>query len=158
MSPGNRFSGTGFSLPPANLMKSLIQAIASALCLLLAESSAVADVIYLTNGNVLVVQKAWEEGSEVRYQTGSQVQTLPKSAVRRIQEQKALPAPEGGAPRYGIAIGDGSPAAVANSTPSETTSLRQHFCRFEGIAQSAKGESQIRSGRRLTPNLSSHRL
>ena len=108
-------------------MKISIQAIASALCLLLAllaASSAVADVIYLANGNILVVQKAWEEGSEVRYQTGSQVQTLPRSAVRRIQEQKALPSPGGGAPKYGIAIGDGSLAAVANSTPSKATSLR----------------------------------
>ena len=105
-------------------MKPPIQAITSALCLLFASSPTVADVIYLRNGNVLVVQKAWEEGAEVRYQTGGEVQTLPKSAVKRIQEQKALPAPEGGAPRYGIAIGDGNPAAVANSTPSETTRLR----------------------------------
>lgn len=84
----------------------------------------VADVIYLTNGNVLVVQKAWEEGVEVRYQTGGKVQALPRSAVKRIQEQKALPAPEGEAPRYGIAIGEGSLGAVQNPTTSKTTSLR----------------------------------
>ena len=105
-------------------MKSLIQAIASALCLLLVNSRTGADVIYLTNGNVLVVEKAWEEGVEVRYQSAGKVQNLPKSAVKRIQEQKALPAPEGAAPRYGSAIDDRSPAAVENSIPSKTTSLR----------------------------------
>jgi hypothetical protein len=40
-------------------MRFPIQAIASALYLLIASLPAVADVIYLTNGNVLVVQKAW---------------------------------------------------------------------------------------------------
>lgn len=124
MNPGNRLSSAGFDLAVCQSMKPPIQAITSALCLLLASSPAVADVIYLRNGNVLVVQRAWEEGGEVRYQTGGEVQTLPKSAVKRIQEQKALPSPEGGAPRYGIAIGNGNPAAVANSTPSESTSLR----------------------------------
>src|SRR5262245_27550436 len=97
------------------------QAIGSALYLLLASSFAVADVIYLTNGNVLVVQKAWEEGGEVRYQTDGEVQTLPRSAVKRIQEQKPLPSPDGGASKYGIAIADGSPPTVPNSRASTTT-------------------------------------
>jgi len=103
-------------------MKSLVQSIA--LCLLLASSPTRADVIYLTNGNVLVVEKAWEEGVEVRYQTGGKVQTLQKSSVKRIQAQKALPAPEGAAPRYGIAIDEGYPAMVGRSIPSSSTVLR----------------------------------
>jgi tetratricopeptide (TPR) repeat protein len=103
-------------------MKSHVQAIA--LCLLLASSLTRADVIYLTNGNVLVVEKAWEEGAEVRYQTGGKVQTLQKSSVKRIQEQKAQPAPETAAPRYGIAIDDGNSATVKRPLPSSPTVLR----------------------------------
>jgi tetratricopeptide (TPR) repeat protein len=104
-------------------MKALVRAIA--LCLLLVSSPTRADVIYLTNGNVLVVEKAWEEGVEVLYQTGGKVQTLQKSSVKRIQEQKALPAAEGSAPRYGIAIiDDGNPAVLERSVPSKTTILR----------------------------------
>ena len=71
-------------------MKSLIKAIAVGL--LLRGSPTEADVIYLTNGNVLVVEKVWEEGVEVRYQTGGIVQILQKSSVKRIQAQKAVPA------------------------------------------------------------------
>jgi len=105
-------------------MRSLIQTIAAVLCLLLISPHTEADVIYLTNGNVLVVEKAWEEGGEVRYQTGGKVKNLSKSAVKRIQEQKASPAPEGAAPRYGIAFDDSRPAAVGESIPSKTTNLR----------------------------------
>jgi tetratricopeptide (TPR) repeat protein len=100
-------------------MKPLFQAIA--LAMLLTSFPTRADVIYLTNGNVLVVEKAWEEGAEVRYQTGGKVQTLEKSSVKRIQEQKALPAPDGVARRYGIAMDDGNPAALESS---KTTNLR----------------------------------
>src|SRR3989442_11180520 len=41
------------------------------------------DVIYFTNGTVLVVDKAWEEGEEVRYQSSAGTKTLVKSSVRR---------------------------------------------------------------------------
>jgi tetratricopeptide (TPR) repeat protein len=44
--------------------------------------------------------------------------------VRRIQAQKALPSPDAQAPKYGIAIADGSPPTVPNSTASTTTGLR----------------------------------
>ena len=105
-------------------MKSLIQTIVSSLCLLFVNSPTWADVIYLTNGNVLVVEKAWEEGVEIRYQTGGKVQTLPKSAVKRIQEQKPLPAPEGAVPRYGIGMDDRGAAAGEKPLLSKTTNLR----------------------------------
>ena len=112
-------------------MKSLIQAIAAALGLLLVSSPMGADVIYLTNGNVLVVDKAWEEGVEVRYQAGGKVQTLPKSVVKRIQEQKVSSSPEGTAsPRYGIAIGDLSPAGGGRSVPAKTTTYVGALQRF----------------------------
>jgi tetratricopeptide (TPR) repeat protein len=103
-------------------MKSLFQAIA--LCLLFVSSPTRADVIYLMNGNVLVVEKAWEEGAEVRYQTGGGVQTLQKSSVKRIQKQQALPAAEGSSPRYGIAIDAVNPAALDGSVSPKTTILR----------------------------------
>ena len=123
-------------------MKSLVQAIA----LLLASSLTRADVIYLTNGNVLVVEKAWEEGVEVRYQTGGKVQTLQKSAVKRIQEQKALPAPETAAPRYGIAIDDGHSATVERSIPISPTASR-------GSASAVSKESlnQLRANLQSAP-------
>jgi len=103
-------------------MKSLIKAIAVGL--LLRGSRTEADVIYLTNGNVLIVEKVWEEGVEVRYQTGGIVQILQKSSVKRIQAQKAVPAPEGATPRYGIAINGSTPATVETPTPSSSTVLR----------------------------------
>jgi tetratricopeptide (TPR) repeat protein len=105
-------------------MKSLIKAIAVGL--LLRGSRTEADVIYLTNGNVLVVEKVWEEGVEIRYQTGGIVQILQKSSVKRIQAQKAIPAPEpeGATPRYGIAINGSTPATVETPTPSSSTVLR----------------------------------
>jgi tetratricopeptide (TPR) repeat protein len=105
-------------------MKSRLQVIASTVGLLLACSPTKADVVYLTNGSVLVVEKAWEEGAEVRYQTGDKIQTLPKSIVKRIQEQKALPAPEGSAPRHGIAIDDHSPVATEKSISPKINSLK----------------------------------
>ena len=103
-------------------MKSLVKAIAVGL--LLRGSPTGADVIYLTNGNVLVVEKVWEEGAEVRYQTGGIVQILQKSSVKKIQAQKAVPAPEGATPRYGIAINGNTPAMVETPTPSGSTVLR----------------------------------
>ena len=60
---------------------------------LLTVSPCRADVIYLNNGNVMIVEKAWEEGAEVKYQTRQGIQSLPKSSVRRIQEEKSAPPP-----------------------------------------------------------------
>ena len=50
------------------------------------------DVIYLNNGNVIVAEKAWEEGDQVKYQAGSGTQTIPRAKVKRILGQKANPA------------------------------------------------------------------
>jgi tetratricopeptide (TPR) repeat protein len=52
-----------------------------------------ADVIYLHDGNVLLVEKAWIEGDEVKYQTSRGIRTLPKSSVREIQSENLPPAP-----------------------------------------------------------------
>ena len=50
------------------------------------------DVIYLKSGNVLVVEKAWQEGDQVKYQSASGLQTIPLASVKRLQGQKAAPA------------------------------------------------------------------
>ena len=50
------------------------------------------DVIYLKNGSVLVVKKAWQEGDDVKYQDASGIQKIPRAEVKRIQEQKSTPA------------------------------------------------------------------
>ena len=50
------------------------------------------DVIYLKNGSVLVVEKAWQEGDEVKYQNASGIQKIPRAEVKRIQEQKSTEA------------------------------------------------------------------
>jgi tetratricopeptide (TPR) repeat protein len=62
---------------------------------LLAATSLLADVIYLNNGNILLVERAWEEGEEVKYQTRKGIQSLPKSGVREIRRQQP-PAPAAG--------------------------------------------------------------
>ena len=60
---------------------------------LLAAAWLFGDVIYLKNGNILLVDKAWEEGDEVRYQTGRGIQSLPKSSVEKIRQEKPIAPP-----------------------------------------------------------------
>jgi tetratricopeptide (TPR) repeat protein len=50
-----------------------------------------ADVIYLHDGNMLLVEKAWVEGEEVKYRTTRGIYAVPKSNVRQIQSEN-LPA------------------------------------------------------------------
>ena len=70
------------------------------------------DVIYLKSGNVLVVEKAWQEGDQVKYQSASGVQTIPLVAVKRLQGQKPLEAdPSRSQPVRAVVIrGQGTPA------------------------------------------------
>jgi len=51
------------------------------------------DVIYLNDGNILLVEKAWEEGDEVKYRTGKEIHTLPKSSVQSIGQEKPISPP-----------------------------------------------------------------
>ena len=50
------------------------------------------DVIYLKSGSVLVVEKAWQEGDQVKYQTSSGIQTIQLDSVKRLQGQTPAPA------------------------------------------------------------------
>ena len=71
------------------------------------------DVIYLKNGNVLVAEKTWQEGDQLKYQTASGLQSIPLVSVKRLQGQKALAAdPSHNQPVQAVVIrGQGTPAA-----------------------------------------------
>src|SRR5438552_4381019 len=73
-----------------------------------------ADVIYLTDGSVLLVKKAWEEAEEVKYTNNERIGSLPKSRVLRIQQEKETPAPLPGQ-RWGIGVPQGGPAGQSSS-------------------------------------------
>ena len=107
-----------------------------AFCLLTISTGLHADVIYLNNGNVMVVEKAWEEGGEIRYRTAQEVHSLPKSSVRKIQEQKPVQSASTFPRKYGIAVEEGNhsvpkPAAVVGSSKSVSrevlTRLRENI-------------------------------
>src|SRR5262249_48028252 len=73
------------------------------------------DVIYLKNGNVIVAEKAWEEGDEVKYQVGSSTQTIPLARVKRLQGQKANPADPSHQQPVGVEVirGMGAPTVIS---------------------------------------------
>jgi thiol-disulfide isomerase/thioredoxin len=73
------------------------------------------DAIYLNNGNVIVAEKAWEEGDEVRYQVGSSTQTIPRAAVKRLQGQKATPADPSHKQPVGVEVIRGTSAPAVTS-------------------------------------------
>ena len=78
-----------------------------------------ADVIYLRDGNVLLVEKAWIEGEEVKYQTSRGVQSMPRSQVREIQTENLPPAPKS-PQRWSLAniIGDSGTSPARAADPS----------------------------------------
>jgi tetratricopeptide (TPR) repeat protein len=66
----------------------------------------------------LVVDKAWEEGDQIKYQTSQGIQTIPRSRVQKIQEQRPVASPETGTKKYGIGVVvSGEAAASANRNP-----------------------------------------
>ena len=82
-------------------------------------ASGYADVIYLKDGGILLVNKAWEEGEEVKYTSNGGIAILPKSRVLRIQQEKETPAP---AQRWGIGVAQGGTAGQS-SGPSAPNAL-----------------------------------
>jgi thiol-disulfide isomerase/thioredoxin len=103
-----------------------------ALSLLLSGASALfGDVIYLKNGSVLVVTKAWQEGDDVKYQDASGIQKIPRAEVKRIQEQKSTsPDPSRDQPvRVEVIRGTPAPAAtptkVKNPSTASLNSIRE---------------------------------
>ena len=79
-----------------------------------------ADVLYLHDGNVLIVDKAWVEGDLVKYQTSRGVQTLPREDVREIRQEQPIPVP---AKRWSLGVVSGSDSGT--STPASSTETTQ---------------------------------
>jgi len=79
------------------------------------------DVIYLKNGTVLVVSRAWEDSDVVHYETRSGSQTLPKSSVKRIQSQQAQPADPSRNEPVTAAVIRGTPVTNTQSPKSESS-------------------------------------
>ena len=87
-------------------------------CLSLAVANLYADVIYLNDGNVLLVEKAWIEGDEVKYETSRGVRSVPKSMVREIQTEN-LPPPSPSAKKWSLeSVVDESGTNLLKATPS----------------------------------------
>ena len=59
---------------------------------LLAATSASADTIVLTNGRVIEADRAWVEGTQVRYEKDGGTYGVPKSLVKEL-DQRAAPPP-----------------------------------------------------------------
>ena len=68
-------------MKPSRRMVLRLQILWVAVCLVLATPKLHADVIYLNDGNVLLVEKAWIEGDDVKYQTSRGV--LQRSQINR---------------------------------------------------------------------------
>ena len=59
--------------------------------LLVLAMSASADTIVLTNGRMIEADRAWYEGSQVRYEKDGGIYGLPKSLVKSLDQQAAPP-------------------------------------------------------------------
>src|SRR5262245_443144 len=88
--------------------------------MLLLVSRAHADVVYLYDGNILIVDKAWIEGDDVKYQTSRGVRSVPKASVRRIQAEKLVDVPSPKKWTLGEVVG-GPSANAGSSTASPST-------------------------------------
>ncbi len=105
-----------------------------------------ADVIYLNDGNVLLVSKAWEEGDQVKYQTSKGIQSLPKSSVQSIRHEEP-PAPSGG--RKWVQISpDGPGAQTGASAPTPPLSVPAS----SGAALSKEALGRLRDNLRADPS------
>jgi len=76
-----------------------------------------ADVIFLNDGNMLLVEKAWIEGDEVKYQTNRGVKSVPRSSVRQIQGE-TLPPADPSSRKWSLGGGPVQPASPSVAAPS----------------------------------------
>src|SRR5688572_13974458 len=109
-------------MKPARQSRMAVSILLFAVTLVVTVRELTADVIYLNDGNVLLVEKAWIEGDEVKYQTSRGIQSLPRSRVREIQGENLPPAPK--SPQrwsLGSVVSDSGAGAVAaaNTPPPE---------------------------------------
>jgi tetratricopeptide (TPR) repeat protein len=104
------------------------QALILLVLLSVASIRAHADSILFNDGSVMVVEKAWIEGDEVKYKTSRGIQSIPKSTVREIQEQ--APAPAAGPKIWGFAVEVGrSSSAATRPAPSPSNAGASDFSR-----------------------------
>jgi thiol-disulfide isomerase/thioredoxin len=119
------------------------------LLFLLAAMPLSGDVIYLKNGSVLLVEKAWEDGDQVKYQTASGVQSIPQESVKRVQGQKGLaPDPSRNQPvKAAVLRGSSTPlatsAGVKKTSDSVPPTIREkarstRFKDFRGYEEAQK--------------------
>jgi len=87
-----------------------------------------ADVIYLHDGNMLLVEKAWVEGEEVKYRTTRGIYAVPKANVRQIQSEN-LPAANSQKWSRGGSSSDATPdtgsAPASSSSGSSNDALKR---------------------------------
>jgi hypothetical protein len=104
-------------------------------------------VIYLKNGNILLVDKAWEEGETVKYETSKGVQSLPKSSVEKIRQEKPVTSPAG---RQWARV---APDDAGDQTGSrQPASARSTLDTPPGTAISKEAVSQLRSNLKADPS------
>jgi tetratricopeptide (TPR) repeat protein len=95
----------------------LLTCIASITLLLGTSASSFCDIISFSNGTVLVVDKAWEEGDQIKYESSQGIKTIPKGTVQRIQRQRPIASPGSTPKRYGIASESaGEPTSVIKNS------------------------------------------
>jgi tetratricopeptide (TPR) repeat protein len=82
-----------------------------------------ADVVYLKNGDVFLVDKAWEFQDEIKYQVGESVKSIPKSQVLRITAEKGKQQ-EGQTRKYGFGVEASSPSTSTPAGPSVELSIK----------------------------------
>jgi tetratricopeptide (TPR) repeat protein len=82
-----------------------------------------ADVVYLKNGDVLLVDKSWEVQDEIKYQVGGTVKSIPKSQVLRISVERGKK-PEGQTPKYGFGVESISPSTSPAASPPVELSVK----------------------------------
>jgi tetratricopeptide (TPR) repeat protein len=80
------------------------------------------------DGNVLLVEKAWIEGDEVKYQTSRGVQTVARADVRSIQTE-SLPAPSPSSKKWSLVGDAGSVSTAAPALPSSDSEFSSEALR-----------------------------
>jgi tetratricopeptide (TPR) repeat protein len=108
--------------------------------------NATADVIVLYDGNVLLVEKAWIEGGEVKYQTSRGIQSLPRSRVREIQTENLPPAPK--APQrwsLGSVISDSGTPPASTPPSGSVESSNENLQRLRQNVSASPGDAEARS-------------
>jgi tetratricopeptide (TPR) repeat protein len=110
-------------MKPSRRLIVALQILLVPVCLFTATANLYADLIYLHDGNVLLVDKAWIEGDEVKYQTSRGVVSVPRSSVREIQAETLQPAPPSSKKWSLESVIDDSGTNLLKAPPAASTSI-----------------------------------